>query len=130
ANPADVFAFVTYRVNHRKLNEAMTGVMIELILRECIEEAQAESSLSKPRVDNNVKIELRKNDIRKENERSQKYREGIIGEFENIVINKAPHSDNIKDEHLNERGYKAEKFEAIMYSLGPNKEYIAINNYE
>ncbi|GJW16398.1 hypothetical protein Tco_0020531 [Tanacetum coccineum] len=46
-------------INHRKLiEEAMTGVMTELILRECVEKVQAESSLAKPKIDNNVKIEL------------------------------------------------------------------------
>ncbi|GJU92379.1 hypothetical protein Tco_1304802 [Tanacetum coccineum] len=34
------------------------------------------------------------------------------------------------DEQLNKRMCKAEKFEAIQYSLGPNEEYIAIRRYE
>ncbi|GJZ40072.1 zf-CCHC domain-containing protein [Tanacetum coccineum] len=38
----------------------MTGVMTDLILRECMEKARAESSLAKPKVDDNVKIELSK----------------------------------------------------------------------
>ncbi|GKB43352.1 hypothetical protein Tco_0888294 [Tanacetum coccineum] len=34
------------------------------------------------------------------------------------------------DEQSNKRICKAEKFEAIQYSLGPNKEYIAIRRCE
>ncbi|GJT97214.1 hypothetical protein Tco_1092732 [Tanacetum coccineum] len=34
------------------------------------------------------------------------------------------------DEQPNKRSCKAENFEAIKYSLGPNKEYIAIRSYE
>nr|GEX00543.1 hypothetical protein [Tanacetum cinerariifolium] len=41
-------------VNHRKsIEEAMVGVMTELILRKCMEISQAESSLAKPKIDNN-----------------------------------------------------------------------------
>ncbi|GJY61744.1 hypothetical protein Tco_0462401 [Tanacetum coccineum] len=47
------------RADHRVLiEEDMTGVMTELILRECMEKAQAESSLAKPKTDNDVKIKL------------------------------------------------------------------------
>ncbi|GKE58599.1 hypothetical protein Tco_1497784 [Tanacetum coccineum] len=42
----------------------MTGVMIELILRKCMEKAQAESSLAKPKIDNNVKIKLSKEHLK------------------------------------------------------------------
>ncbi|GJV52532.1 hypothetical protein Tco_1448273 [Tanacetum coccineum] len=39
--------------------------------------------------------------------------------------------DNDKDDKKpNKRRCKAEKFEAIQYSLGPNEEYIAIRSYE
>ncbi|GJZ92825.1 zf-CCHC domain-containing protein [Tanacetum coccineum] len=38
--------------------------------------------------------------------------------------------DNKNDEQPNKRVYKAEKFEAIKYSLGPNEEYIAIKRCE
>ncbi|GKD31682.1 hypothetical protein Tco_1242460 [Tanacetum coccineum] len=59
ANPADIFTIVTGRANHRVLiQEDTTGVITELILRECIEKAQAESSLAIPKIDNDVKIEL------------------------------------------------------------------------
>ncbi|GKC40384.1 hypothetical protein Tco_1052768 [Tanacetum coccineum] len=34
------------------------------------------------------------------------------------------------NEKPNKRRCKAEKFEAIQYSLGPNEEYIAIRSYE
>ncbi|GJV31499.1 hypothetical protein Tco_1391899 [Tanacetum coccineum] len=37
---------------------------------------------------------------------------------------------NFIDEQPNKRKCKAEKFKAIQYSLGPNKEYIAIRGYE
>ncbi|GJZ00740.1 hypothetical protein Tco_0518169 [Tanacetum coccineum] len=47
-----------------------------------------------------------------------------------IILNNAPHSDNIKDEKLNERVCKAEKFEVIKYSLGPNEEHITVNTCE
>ncbi|GJU51003.1 hypothetical protein Tco_1220558 [Tanacetum coccineum] len=38
--------------------------------------------------------------------------------------------DNKNDEHPNKRVCKADKFKAIKYSLGPNKEYIAIRRCE
>ncbi|GKD86128.1 hypothetical protein Tco_1357282 [Tanacetum coccineum] len=38
--------------------------------------------------------------------------------------------DNKNDEQPNKRVCKAKKFEAIKYSLGPNKEYIAIRRCE
>ncbi|GKA54812.1 hypothetical protein Tco_0753761 [Tanacetum coccineum] len=71
-----------------------------------------------------------KNDIEKGDERSQKKYKGNTSKLENIILNKAPHSINIKDEQLSERVCKAEKFKVIKYSLGPNEEYIAINNCE
>ncbi|GKA11124.1 hypothetical protein Tco_0690557, partial [Tanacetum coccineum] len=65
ANPADIFAFVIDRINHKKLiEEVMTGVMTVLILRECMEKAQVESSLAKPKTDNNVKNELSKEHLK------------------------------------------------------------------
>ncbi|GKC36687.1 hypothetical protein Tco_1049071 [Tanacetum coccineum] len=60
----------------------------------------------------------RKNNIEKEDERSQKKRKGNKNDSE------------INDEQPNKRVCKAEKFEAIKYSLGPNEEYIAINRCE
>ncbi|GKC61816.1 hypothetical protein Tco_1089414 [Tanacetum coccineum] len=39
-------------------------------------------------------------------------------------------TSNSINEQPNKRRYKAEKFEAIQYSLGPNEEYIAIRSYE
>ncbi|GJX05032.1 hypothetical protein Tco_0190948 [Tanacetum coccineum] len=42
----------------------MTGVMTEIILRECMEKAQAKSSLAKLKIDNNVKIELSKEHLK------------------------------------------------------------------
>ncbi|GKB84141.1 hypothetical protein Tco_0956413, partial [Tanacetum coccineum] len=38
--------------------------------------------------------------------------------------------DNKNNEQPNKRVCKAEKFEAIKYSLGPNEEYIAIRRCE
>ncbi|GKC95709.1 hypothetical protein Tco_1161151 [Tanacetum coccineum] len=60
-------------------------------------------------------------EIEKGSERNQKYRGGNISKVNNIILNNSPHSDNIKDEQLNERGCRAEKFEVIKYSLGPTK---------
>ncbi|GJZ29696.1 hypothetical protein Tco_0574343 [Tanacetum coccineum] len=52
-------ASIRRRANHRVLiEEDTTGVMTELILRECMEKAQAKSSLAKPKTDNDVKIKL------------------------------------------------------------------------
>ncbi|GKC03129.1 hypothetical protein Tco_0994739 [Tanacetum coccineum] len=39
-------------------------------------------------------------------------------------------ASNSIDEQPNKRRCRAEKFEAIQYSLGPNEEYIAIRSYE
>ncbi|GJU44847.1 hypothetical protein Tco_1202113 [Tanacetum coccineum] len=69
-------------------------------------------------------------EIEEWNERNQKYRGGNIIKVNDIVLNNAPHSDNVKDKQLNERVCKAEKFEVIKYSLGPDKEYNAINTSE
>ncbi|GKE84412.1 hypothetical protein Tco_1558154 [Tanacetum coccineum] len=57
-----------------------------------------------------------KDDVEKEDERSQKKRKG-----NNNILNKAPKSDNQNNEQPSKRVCKAEKFEAIKYSLGPNK---------
>nr|GEU89510.1 hypothetical protein [Tanacetum cinerariifolium] len=65
--------------------------------------------------------------IKKEDERNQKSHETNIIELGNVVINKTPDSDNIKDDQLNEMVSKSEKFKVIKYSLGPDDEYIAIN---
>ncbi|GJR34210.1 gag/pol polyprotein [Tanacetum coccineum] len=43
---------------------------------------------------------------------------------------KYSNTSNSIEEEPNKRRYKAEKFEAIQYSIGPNKEYIAIKSYE
>ncbi|GKA80953.1 hypothetical protein Tco_0787645 [Tanacetum coccineum] len=71
-----------------------------------------------------------KNDIEKEDERSQKKRKGNNSNLEINILNKAPKSDNKTDEPPNKRVCKAEKFKAIKYLLGPNKEYIAIKSCE
>nr|GFB80415.1 hypothetical protein [Tanacetum cinerariifolium] len=42
------------------IEEDMTGVMTELILRECMENAFAESNLANPKTNNDVKIKLSK----------------------------------------------------------------------
>ncbi|GKA24509.1 hypothetical protein Tco_0710542 [Tanacetum coccineum] len=64
--------------------------------------------------------------IEKVDERSQKKRKGNNSELEKIILNKVLEFDNKNDEQPNKRVCKAEKFEAIKYSLGPNEEYIAI----
>ncbi|GJR44710.1 hypothetical protein Tco_1312813 [Tanacetum coccineum] len=43
---------------------------------------------------------------------------------------KYSNTSNSINEQANKRRCKAEKFEAIQYSLGPNEEYIAIRSYE
>ncbi|GKD71725.1 hypothetical protein Tco_1325815 [Tanacetum coccineum] len=43
---------------------------------------------------------------------------------------KYSNTSNSINEQPNKRRYKAEMFEAIQYSLGPNEEYIAIRSYE
>ncbi|GJW06398.1 hypothetical protein Tco_1568821 [Tanacetum coccineum] len=58
-----------------------------------------------------------KSDTEKEDEQSQTKR-------------KYSNTSNSIDEQPNKRRYKAEKFEVIRYSLGPNDEYIAIRGYE
>nr|GEU76750.1 hypothetical protein [Tanacetum cinerariifolium] len=42
----------------------MTRVMTNLILKECMEKAQAESSLTKPKIDNNARIKLSKEHLK------------------------------------------------------------------
>ncbi|GJW40277.1 hypothetical protein Tco_0066122 [Tanacetum coccineum] len=58
-----------------------------------------------------------KSDIGKEEEQSQTKR-------------KYRNTSRTTDEQPNKRRCKAEKFEAIQYSLRPNEEYIAIRSYE
>ncbi|GJS99797.1 MAK10-like protein [Tanacetum coccineum] len=70
------------------------------------------------------------NDIEKEGERSQKKRKGNNSNLEINTLNKAPKSDNMKDEQPNKRVCKVEKFEAIKYSLVPSEEFIAIKSSE
>ncbi|GJT69834.1 hypothetical protein Tco_1029120 [Tanacetum coccineum] len=69
--------------------------------------------------DKHMKIDGRtkKSDIEKEDEQSQTKR-------------KHSNTSSSIDEQSNKRRCKAEKFEAIQYSLGPNEEYIAIRSYE
>ncbi|GJU43171.1 hypothetical protein Tco_1200437 [Tanacetum coccineum] len=43
-------------------------------------------------------------EIEKGSERNKKYRGGNISKVNDIILNNAPHSDNLKDEQLNERG--------------------------
>ncbi|GKC58853.1 hypothetical protein Tco_1086451 [Tanacetum coccineum] len=71
-----------------------------------------------------------KNDIEKEDEQSQKKRKGNNSNLEINILNKAPKSDDQNNEQPSKRVCKAEKFEAIKYSLGPNEEYIAIRSCE
>ncbi|GJZ78720.1 hypothetical protein Tco_0643557 [Tanacetum coccineum] len=53
------------RLRTAKINSGMRCVvMTELILRECTENAQAESSLAKPKINNNVKFELSKEHLK------------------------------------------------------------------
>ncbi|GJT62284.1 hypothetical protein Tco_1005817 [Tanacetum coccineum] len=66
-----------------------------------------------------------KDDIEKEDERSQKKHKGG-----NNILNKAPKSDNQNNVQSSKRVCKAKKFEAIKYSLGPKEEYIAIRSCE
>ncbi|GJZ05636.1 hypothetical protein Tco_0539429 [Tanacetum coccineum] len=58
-----------------------------------------------------------KNDTKKDDEQSQTKR-------------KYNNTSSSIDEQPNKRRCKAEKFEAIQYSLRPNEEYIAIRSYE
>ncbi|GJZ83904.1 hypothetical protein Tco_0649077 [Tanacetum coccineum] len=62
-----------------------------------------------------------KNDIEKEDEQSQKKRKGNNRNLEINILNKAPESDHQNNEQPSKRVCKAEKFEAIKYSLGPNE---------
>ncbi|GKC71668.1 hypothetical protein Tco_1117551, partial [Tanacetum coccineum] len=66
-----------------------------------------------------------KDDIEKEDERSQNKRKG-----NNNVLNKASKSDNPNNEQPSKRVCKAEKLKAIKYSLGLNEEYTAIQSCE
>ncbi|GJT82262.1 zinc finger, RING/FYVE/PHD-type containing protein [Tanacetum coccineum] len=69
-------------------------------------------------------------DIEKVDKRSQNRHKGNDSKLEINILNKAPESGNKNNEQPNKRVCKAEKFEAIKYSLGPNEEYIAIKSCE
>ncbi|GJU94841.1 putative ribonuclease H-like domain-containing protein [Tanacetum coccineum] len=64
------------------------------------------------------------NDTKKEDERSRMKRKS---NGENLEANNT--SMTINDERPNKRMCNAEKFEAIKYSLGPNKEYISVRRF-
>ncbi|GKD55441.1 hypothetical protein Tco_1288828 [Tanacetum coccineum] len=114
--------------------------MAELISKKYMEKAQTESHLSI--TSNDINIELSKEFL--EELQVNAYHEWI----DEDVINHIAMSDTKKedeqsqtkckynnasnsiDEQPNKKRCKAEKFEAIQYSLGPNKEYIAIRSYE
>ncbi|GJZ10626.1 hypothetical protein Tco_0545385 [Tanacetum coccineum] len=68
-----------------------------------------------------------KNDIGRGDECDQMNHGGNVSKGNDIILKNIPNSDNVKDEQLNERVCRAEKFEVMKYSLGPNEEYIAIN---
>ncbi|GKF78529.1 hypothetical protein Tco_0234097, partial [Tanacetum coccineum] len=68
-----------------------------------------------------------KNNIEKEDERSQTKGKCNNSNLEDDILN---NTSNSNDEQPNKRACKAEKFKAIKYSLGPNKEYIAIRRCE
>ncbi|GJU28443.1 hypothetical protein Tco_1167064 [Tanacetum coccineum] len=53
-----------------------------------------------------------------------------IGDEQGQTKRKCSNTSNSNDEQPNKRVCKAEKFEAIKYSLGPNEEYIAIRRCE
>ncbi|GJS28169.1 hypothetical protein Tco_0488789 [Tanacetum coccineum] len=72
----------------------------------------------------------KKNNIEKEDEQSQMKRKSNDGNLEANILNNTSNPNNINDEQPNKRVCKAEKFEAIKYSLGPNKEYISIRRCE
>ncbi|GKE85189.1 hypothetical protein Tco_1558931 [Tanacetum coccineum] len=59
-----------------------------------------------------------KNDVEKEDKRSRKKLKGNKSDLE------------VNNEHPDKMVCKAEKFEAIKYSLGPKEEYIAIKRCE
>ncbi|GKE60904.1 hypothetical protein Tco_1511271, partial [Tanacetum coccineum] len=68
-----------------------------------------------------------KNDIEKEDERSQSKRKCNNSNLEDDILNNTSDSNN---EQPNKKVCKAEKFEAIKYSLGPNEEYTAVRRCE
>ncbi|GKE34162.1 hypothetical protein Tco_1453484, partial [Tanacetum coccineum] len=51
-------------------------------------------------------------------------------EKQSLTKRKYRNASNSINELPNKTRCKAEKFEAIQYSLGPNEEYIAIRSYE
>nr|GEX66927.1 hypothetical protein [Tanacetum cinerariifolium] len=53
-----------------------------------------------------------------------------IGDEQGQTKHQCSNTSNSNDEQPNKRVCKAEKFEAIKYSLGPNEECIAIRRYE
>ncbi|GJS34393.1 hypothetical protein Tco_0532775 [Tanacetum coccineum] len=71
-----------------------------------------------------------KNDIGREDELRRKKRKGNNSKLEKIILSKAPKSDNMNDKQPIKRVCKADKFEAIKYSLVPNEEYITIKSCE
>ncbi|GJW86443.1 hypothetical protein Tco_0161783 [Tanacetum coccineum] len=89
-------------------------------------------NLNKRRIDNNI---LSSNNTTSDsffipNLKTHK-KSGTIKEKEQSQTKrKYSNTSNTTDEQPNKRRCKAENFEAIQYSLGPNEEYIAIRSYE
>ncbi|GJT94111.1 hypothetical protein Tco_1082956 [Tanacetum coccineum] len=67
------------------------------------------------------------NNIEKDDEQSLMKRKCSNSNLEDDILNNAPNSN---DERPNKKMCKAEKFEAIKYSLRPNEEYIAVRRCE
>ncbi|GJR36865.1 hypothetical protein Tco_1212549 [Tanacetum coccineum] len=109
--------------NHKKVDERTKKVLFHVWMN---------GNLNKRRIDDSILrsnntttdsffihylITHGKSDTEKEDEQSQTKR-------------KNSNTSNSIDEQPNKRRCKAEKFEAIQYSLRPNKEYVAIRGYE
>ncbi|GKE04657.1 hypothetical protein Tco_1396675 [Tanacetum coccineum] len=128
--------------------------MAEPIFNKYMENAQAESNPTEPNTEDDINIELSKEFLMelKNNAYHGMFDEDVESDYGN-PLNTATDSffkahdehnikdgneliqmkrkeDNKNDEQSNKRVCKAEKFEAIKYSLGPKEEYIAIRRCE
>ncbi|GJT18636.1 hypothetical protein Tco_0877342 [Tanacetum coccineum] len=119
-----------------------------------MENAQADSNPAKPNTSDDIDIELSKEFLRelKNNAYRGMFDEDVVDHIAKVLelldLIKIPahdehdieegnelrqmkrKEDNKNDEQPNKRVCKAEKFEAIKYSLGPNETYIAIRRCE
>ncbi|GJR22396.1 hypothetical protein Tco_0970923 [Tanacetum coccineum] len=125
ANPADIYTLVTERTSPTEPNLSITSNDIEIELNEKFTRY----------VDNNTSSNNEWKESKSQNQSNTAidsfFKAYDVRNIEKESQGQTKRKDNnIDDKQPNKRRRKAEKFESIQYSIGPNEEYIAIRSYE